>query len=139
MYSNRFLKLRGKPSLTNLQSAISVFINNIAVLAIENCLIKDLSAIFSPTLAANMDDEQLQAIAGECEEVRCEREDLRKKLEVLQSGKQILHKHIGKFSKHINLKNSPDMPHSIETYRSSSSTHADKGCATTHAHVAEAE
>jgi hypothetical protein len=116
MYSTRLHKLRGEPSLIILQSAISVFINNIAVLAIENCLIKDLSAIFSPTLTANMDDEQLQAIAGECEEVRCEREDLRKKLQ-----------------------NSPDMSHSIETHRSGSSTHPDKGCATTHVRVTEAE
>jgi hypothetical protein len=139
MYSTRLHKLRGEPSLIILQSAISVFINNIAVLAIENCLIKDLSAIFSPTLTANMDDEQLQAIAGECEEVRCEREDLRKKLQVLQSGKQILHEHIGKFGQYINLKNSPDMSHSIETHRSSSSTHPDKGCATTHVRVTEAE
>jgi hypothetical protein len=75
-----------------------VFINNIAVLAIENCLIKDLAAIFSPTLTANMDDGQLSAIAAECEEVRLERESLRKKLEVLQSGKQILYQHIGTFS-----------------------------------------
>jgi hypothetical protein len=82
--------------LTNEQSAISVFINNTAVLAIENCLIKDLSAIFSPTLTADMDDEQLQAIAAESEDVRCERDTLRKKLEVLQSGKRILYEHIGK-------------------------------------------
>lgn len=82
--------------LTNEQSAISVFINNTAVLAIENCLIKDLSAIFSPTLTADMDDEQLQAIAAESEDVRFERDALRKKLEVLQSGKRILYEHIGK-------------------------------------------
>ncbi|EAT88305.2 hypothetical protein SNOG_04545 [Parastagonospora nodorum SN15] len=78
-----------------VSSAISVFINNTAVLAIENCLIKDLSAIFSPTLTADMDDEQLQAIAAESEDVRCERDTLRKKLEVLQSGKRILYEHIG--------------------------------------------
>ncbi|KAH3968584.1 hypothetical protein HBH70_134870 [Parastagonospora nodorum] len=79
---------------TYYKSAISVFINNTAVLAIENCLIKDLSAIFSPTLTADMDDEQLQAIAAESEDVRCERDTLRKKLEVLQSGKRILYEHI---------------------------------------------
>jgi hypothetical protein len=139
MYSTRLLKLCGEPALTILQSAISVFINNIAVLAIENCLIKDLSTIFSPTLTANMDDGQLQAIAGECEEVRCEREDLREKLEVLQSGKQILHEHIGKFGQSMNRKNSPDIPHSIETYRPGAYTHPGKGCTTTHVHVAEAE
>jgi GTPase SAR1 family protein len=88
--------LREESQLMNLQSAISVFSNNIAVLAIENCLIKDLSGIFSPTLTANMDDEQLYAIAAESEDVRYERSSLRKKLEVLQSGRQILYKHMGK-------------------------------------------
>ncbi|KAH4162878.1 hypothetical protein HBI37_130850 [Parastagonospora nodorum] len=76
------------------KSAISVFINNTAVLAVENCLIKDLTAIFSPTLTANMDDEQLHDIAAESEEVQYERETLRKKLEVLQSGKRTLDEHI---------------------------------------------
>jgi hypothetical protein len=66
------------------------------VLAIENCLLKNLSAIFSPTLTANMDDEQLFAIAAESEEIRSERTMLRAKLESLQSGKKILYKHIGK-------------------------------------------
>jgi hypothetical protein len=89
-----------EPVLTNIQSAISVFINNIAVLAIENCLIKELSGIFSPTLIANMDDKQLHAIAAESEEVRHERSSLQKKLVVLQSGKQILYEHIGKFRPH---------------------------------------
>lgn len=78
-----------------------MFINNTAVLAIENCLVKDLSAIFSPTLTADMDDEQLQAIAAESEDVRFERDALQKKLEVLQSGKRILYEHIGKSSQHL--------------------------------------
>jgi hypothetical protein len=69
------------------------------VLAIENCLLKDLSSIFSPTLIANMDDEQLHAIAAECEEVRDERSHLRKKLEVLETGKKILGEHIGKLER----------------------------------------
>ncbi|KAH7408337.1 dynamin-1 [Phaeosphaeria sp. MPI-PUGE-AT-0046c] len=91
---------------TYYKSAISVFINNIAVLAIENCLIKDLSSIFSPTLTANMDDEQLHAIAAECEETRTERGALQQKLAVLQSGKQILYEHIGMF-RHSLLDTSP--------------------------------
>ncbi|KAF2831259.1 P-loop containing nucleoside triphosphate hydrolase protein [Ophiobolus disseminans] len=83
-------------------SAISIFINNVAVLAIENCLIKDLAAIFSPTLTANMDDEQLHAIAAESEEIRCGRLSLQHKLEVLSSGKQILHEHMGECDEQSN-------------------------------------
>jgi hypothetical protein len=81
--------------LTLQQSAISVFINNIAVLAIENCLLKNLSAIFSPTMTADMDDEQLHAIAAESEDAREERLLLKSKLDALKSGKQILYEHIG--------------------------------------------
>lgn len=95
--------------LTDKQSAISVFINNIAVLAIENCLIKDLSAIFSPTLTANMDDEQLYAIAAESKEVRYERSSLKQKLAVLESGKQILYEHIGKSVVHTHKASSSDL------------------------------
>jgi hypothetical protein len=69
---------------------------SIAVLAIENCLIKDLTSMFSPTLTANMEDEQLQDIAAECEEVRNERSNLKQKLEVLYTGKKILREHMGK-------------------------------------------
>jgi hypothetical protein len=66
------------------------------VLAIENCLIKDLPTMFSPTLTANMEDEQLHDIAAECEEVRKERSSLKQKLEVLDTGKKILREHMGK-------------------------------------------
>jgi hypothetical protein len=90
------LRLRGETRLTHRQGAISVFINNVAVLAIENCLIKDLGAIFSPMLTISMEDEQIQAIAAESEETRDKRTALRKKLSVLQSGRQALYEHKGK-------------------------------------------
>jgi hypothetical protein len=51
-----------------------------------------------------MDDEQLHSIAAESEEVRYERDALRKKLEVLQSGKRILYEHIGKLHKPFRYK-----------------------------------
>ncbi|KAF1946345.1 dynamin-1 [Clathrospora elynae] len=79
---------------TYYKTAISVFINNMAILAIENCLIKNLAAIFSPTLTADMDDEKLRAIASESEDIRNERVSLRQKLSVLETGKQVLFEHI---------------------------------------------
>ncbi|EDU50737.1 interferon-induced gtp-binding protein mx [Pyrenophora tritici-repentis] len=72
----------------------AIFISNIATLGIENCLIKDLSAIFSPTLTAGMDDDKLSAIASESEDIRHERATLKHKLSVLESGKQVLFEHI---------------------------------------------
>jgi len=59
--------------------------------------------MFSPTLTANMDDEQLQDIAAECEEVRNERCNLQHKLEVLCTGKMILREHMGKLSRNVSL------------------------------------
>ncbi|KAF1840478.1 dynamin-1 [Cucurbitaria berberidis CBS 394.84] len=79
---------------TYYKHAISVFINNIAVLAIENCLIKNLSGIFSPSLITDLSDEKLHAIAAESDEVREERDSLRQKLGALESGKDILNEHI---------------------------------------------
>ncbi|KAL7771099.1 hypothetical protein CFE70_001041 [Pyrenophora teres f. teres 0-1] len=72
----------------------AIFISNIAILGIENCLIKDLPAIFSPTLIAGMDEEKLSAIASESEEIRHERATLEQKLSVLEPGKQVLFEHI---------------------------------------------
>ena len=72
-----------------------MFINNIAVLAIENCLIKGLSGIFSPSLIASLSDEQLRAIAAESNEIRDERECLRQRLDALEAGKNVLTEHMG--------------------------------------------
>jgi GTP-binding protein EngB required for normal cell division len=77
------------------QRAITVFISNITVLAIENCLIKDLASVFSPSLIANMEDDKIQAIAAETEDVRIERNALVKRLAALEVGKQVLNEHIG--------------------------------------------
>ncbi|KAF2186986.1 hypothetical protein K469DRAFT_686203 [Zopfia rhizophila CBS 207.26] len=75
---------------TYYKKAISVFINNVAVLAIENCLVADLAAIFSPLLISSMDEEKLHAIAAESDEVRSQRTMLKQKLEDLRAGKRIL-------------------------------------------------
>jgi hypothetical protein len=92
------------------------------VLAIENCLLKNLSAIFSPTLTANMDDEQLFAIAAESEEIRLERTLLRAKLDSLQSGKNILYKHIGKADTLVDIQRCSNSFASNETYNSCEET-----------------
>ncbi|KAF2634975.1 P-loop containing nucleoside triphosphate hydrolase protein [Massarina eburnea CBS 473.64] len=76
--------------MDNLTESISVFINNVAALAIENCLITDLSSLLSPELVLNMDEEKLAVIASESEDVRIERAALRQKLEDLKAGKRVL-------------------------------------------------
>ncbi|KAF2736597.1 P-loop containing nucleoside triphosphate hydrolase protein [Polyplosphaeria fusca] len=78
---------------TYYKRALSVFINNVAVLAIESCLLADLATIFTPTLILHMDEEQLNAIASEPQDVRIERADIEKKLEDLRAGKRTLDVH----------------------------------------------
>ncbi|KAF2869556.1 P-loop containing nucleoside triphosphate hydrolase protein [Massariosphaeria phaeospora] len=75
---------------TYYKKAISVFISNVTVLAIENCLVTDIARIFDPNLILNMEEEQLQSIASEPEYIRTERVALQQKLEDLKSGKRIL-------------------------------------------------
>jgi hypothetical protein len=58
-------------------------------------LLQDLSGIFSPQLIIDMDDELLSAIASEPQHLRDERAALKQKLQVLQSGKNVLSEHMG--------------------------------------------
>ncbi|KAF1949464.1 P-loop containing nucleoside triphosphate hydrolase protein [Byssothecium circinans] len=75
---------------TYYKKAISVFISNVTVLAIENCLITDLPSLLNPELVLNMDEEKLFAIASESEDVRNWRAALKQKLEDLRAGKRVL-------------------------------------------------
>ncbi|KAF2181052.1 hypothetical protein K469DRAFT_692301 [Zopfia rhizophila CBS 207.26] len=75
---------------TYYNRTVSVFIDNVANLAIENCIVADLANIFSPERVSSMDKQKLQIIASESEEVLAERSVLKQKLEDLNSVKQLL-------------------------------------------------
>ncbi|KAF2118385.1 P-loop containing nucleoside triphosphate hydrolase protein [Lophiotrema nucula] len=77
---------------TYYKRAISVFITNVTVLAIESCMLTDLGTIFPPTLVLTMEREQLLAIASESKEIRDQRASLKQKLDDLKAGKRILDK-----------------------------------------------
>ncbi|RHZ65702.1 uncharacterized protein CDV56_109453 [Aspergillus thermomutatus] len=66
--------------------AIVVFMNNIANLAIENCLLGPLESIFTSVTVINMDDEHIQDLASETATVREQRERLSYQLGKLQTG-----------------------------------------------------
>lgn len=68
------------------KTAITVFISNIAVLGIENCLIASLPDLFSSETILRMEDEQLEAIAAESEDIRLERAMLDEKIKDLEKG-----------------------------------------------------
>jgi hypothetical protein len=72
------------------QTAITVFISNIAVLGIENCLITSLPDLFSSETILRMEDEKLEAIAAESEDIRLERAMLDEKIKDLDKGLQTI-------------------------------------------------
>ncbi|KAF2266030.1 hypothetical protein CC78DRAFT_459932 [Lojkania enalia] len=62
------------------------FINNVASLAVEQCLLSGLWKIFSSAAIRDMSDETLSLIASESRDVQMERSRLRDRVEVLQKG-----------------------------------------------------
>ncbi|KAI7764274.1 hypothetical protein LZL87_012683 [Fusarium oxysporum] len=70
--------------------AVNRFIDDVSVLAIEDCLIGKLPSLFTSSSVAEMSDEQLYLLAGETEESSVERKRLELKQEVLEKGLQDL-------------------------------------------------
>ncbi|OKP14329.1 Interferon-induced GTP-binding protein Mx2 [Penicillium subrubescens] len=70
--------------------AIVIFIDNVAILAIENCLLRPLEHIFSNQVINDMDDKEIEKLAGESQEVREERDRLSGELKKLEAGMRTL-------------------------------------------------
>lgn len=65
-------------------TALETFIDNMATLAVENCVLSDLHKIFSPSQVAAMDDETLYRLASESAETIDTREYLTHTLETFE-------------------------------------------------------
>lgn len=74
----------------NIQTALVVFVDNIVVLAVENCLLRPLGEIFTSKMVTGMSDNQIQDIAAEPQETRNERLQMKTDLEQLRGGKRAL-------------------------------------------------
>ncbi|KAF2788092.1 hypothetical protein K505DRAFT_286749 [Melanomma pulvis-pyrius CBS 109.77] len=72
------------------EMTILIFINNVASLAVEQCLLTKLPKIFSSTTIREMNDEKLELVASESRETRSEREHVAERVKVLQKGLQTL-------------------------------------------------
>ncbi|CAO2656494.1 Nn.00g052970.m01.CDS01 [Neocucurbitaria sp. VM-36] len=68
------------------ETAILIFINNVASLAIEQCLLAGLPKIFSSATVRDMSDETIKAIASEPPSTLAERTRLRERVEILRRG-----------------------------------------------------
>ncbi|KUI72187.1 Interferon-induced GTP-binding protein Mx2 [Cytospora mali] len=71
---------------TYYKLSLKTFMENVRILAAENCLISVVPSILTPDLVNRMDDERLVALAAESEDIRVERDFLREQLEVLKQG-----------------------------------------------------
>ncbi|CAI7649160.1 unnamed protein product [Penicillium crustosum] len=73
-------------------TAIITFIDNVATLGIENCLLGPLGSILTSQTVNNMEDKQVQEIAAEPSYIVDERDRLTRELEKLQAGSRTLSK-----------------------------------------------
>ncbi|CAI7566369.1 unnamed protein product [Penicillium palitans] len=72
------------------ETAIVTFVDNVAILAIENCLLCPLEHIFTGKTVLDMDDQQIQEIAAEPPNIQKDRERLNEELGKLRKGIQTL-------------------------------------------------
>ncbi|KZF21318.1 hypothetical protein L228DRAFT_170353 [Xylona heveae TC161] len=73
-------------------TVIEVFIDNVITLGVENCLMKDMDAIFDPEMIIEMENEELAKLASEPAHIRARREQLLEQQAVLENGLNTLRK-----------------------------------------------
>lgn len=71
--------------------------NNVATLAIEQCLLSSITKILSSAIVRDMEDDEIQAIAAESDETMQERARLSDRVKILEKGLGILRFHPGKY------------------------------------------
>ena len=62
------------------------FIDDVCVLAVEQCILQALPSIFSVESIYEMSDEEVTSLAGEDDNAAAQRKSLSEKLSVLQEG-----------------------------------------------------
>lgn len=69
---------------------MKVLVDEIAVLAIEECLLKGVPKLLSPSIVISLDDETVFAIAAESEDAGAERARAEAEIEVLTKARAML-------------------------------------------------
>ncbi|KAJ0107643.1 P-loop containing nucleoside triphosphate hydrolase protein [Diaporthe amygdali] len=75
---------------SSLAVAVSRFIDDVSILAIEDCLISKLSTLFRSSNILKMSDQEVSHLAGETQESSLERRRLEEKRNILKTGLQSL-------------------------------------------------
>ncbi|QSS53174.1 dynamin family protein [Histoplasma capsulatum var. duboisii H88] len=69
---------------TYYSAALPVFIDNVAFLAVENCLVENLENLLSPSMMAQLSTEQIERIAADSDDTKLARKQLADKVKVLE-------------------------------------------------------
>ena len=77
---------------------MKTMVDNIAVYAIEETLLTDISKLFPPSFVLQMDEGLVKTIAAESEHSQALREQTQKKLEVLEKGLSVCRVHVDRKS-----------------------------------------
>ncbi|EFX05112.1 dynamin family protein [Grosmannia clavigera kw1407] len=75
--------------------ALNRFIDDVAVEAIEVCLVSSLANVLSPTGVYKMSPDLVAMIAGESEDIQARRDQLVRQLDVLSKGAEICKGYVG--------------------------------------------
>ncbi|KKY27257.1 putative dynamin family protein [Phaeomoniella chlamydospora] len=70
--------------------AFKTFVDNVAVLVVEKCLLQKLPELISPSVASELDDHTVSLVAGETETSRIERTQASEKFTVLDKALEYL-------------------------------------------------
>ncbi|KAJ5095617.1 Dynamin GTPase [Penicillium alfredii] len=96
------------------ETAIETYMDNVAILAVENCLLCPLEKIFTRQTVRDMDDEQVRKLAAEPLDFQKNRKRLSDELEKLQKARQTLN---GCSTKGPSLQNPPNSGKKLPTLR----------------------
>ncbi|KXJ87880.1 P-loop containing nucleoside triphosphate hydrolase protein [Microdochium bolleyi] len=72
------------------QISIYSFVNNVIVLALENCLIRKLPSIITTAVVSKMSDDELRLLASESVGAQADRAELKKDIEMLSAAAKAL-------------------------------------------------
>lgn len=61
-------------------------IDDVSVLAIEDCLVSKLPLLFTPSMILDLDEGEVTSLAGESENTAAERTKIAEKLKILEFG-----------------------------------------------------
>ncbi|KAB5535384.1 P-loop containing nucleoside triphosphate hydrolase protein [Coniochaeta sp. 2T2.1] len=80
--------------LAYYDESIATFINNIVILAIENCLVSELPSILDPSAVGRMEDIKIARLVTEQPDIREVREHLESEIALLRNSLNVCERHL---------------------------------------------